>query len=407
MKILLVHNAYQQPGGEDIVFRHECNLLRRFGHNVTTYERSNYEVDSYTGFARLGLVKDVVWNSRSRRQFSQLLKDTRPDVVHVHNTFMMISPAMYAACQETEVPVVQTLHNYRLLCPAANLFRDGHPCEECMTHSLVRGIAHACFRESFVATATVACMLKVHRVLGTWQNAVSAYVALSNFSKQRFIAGGLPQEKIIIKPNFVEPDPGPRTSDGEYALFIGRLSAEKGLHTLLAAWKHTPHVPLVIVGDGPLLSELQACAGRLELHNIVFRGRLPRHETEAALKNARFLVQPSECYENFPMTVVEAFACGSPVICSRLGALQEIVNDGQTGLHFNPGDSEDLAAKIDWAWQHREATLAMGQRARREFEAKYTAEQNYRQLVDLYRRVLATRSPSESCAVTQPAAVRA
>jgi glycosyltransferase involved in cell wall biosynthesis len=392
MKILLVHNTYQQPGGEDVAFRNECNLLRRFGHNVTIYERSNYEVDNYSGIARLALVKDVVWNSRSLRQFTQLLRDTRPDVVHVHNTFMMISPAVYTACREAEVPVVQTLHNYRLLCPAANLFRDGKVCEECMSHGLLRGVAHACYRDSFLATASVASMLKVHRVLGTWQKAVSTYVALSHFSKQRFIAGGLPQEKIIIKPHFLDPDPGPASSDGRYALFIGRLSAEKGLHTLLAAWRQTPHIALVIVGDGPLRCELEAFAGRLGLRNISFRGRLPRHETESALKNARFLVQPSQCYENFPMTVVEAFACGIPVVCSRLGALQEIVSEGQTGLQFNPGDAEDLAAKVDWAWQHREATLAMGQRARHEFEDKYTAEQNYRHLLELYSRVLASRS---------------
>src|SRR5215471_7902742 len=334
-------------------------------------------------------MKDVVWNSGCRREFSQLLKDARPDVVHVHNTFMMISPAIYSACQEARVPVVQTLHNYRLLCPAANFFRDGQICEECMTHSLVRGIAHACYHESFLATATVACMLKVHRALGTWHHAVNTYIVLSNFSKQRFIAGGLPQEKIVIKPNFVDPDPGPRSSDGEYALFVGRLSEEKGLKTLLAACKHTPRVSLVIVGDGPLRQELQACAQRLDLHNVVFRGRLPRQDIEAVLKNARFLVQPSECYENFPMTVVEAFACGIPVIGSRIGALKEIVTDGQTGLQFKPGDSEDLAAKIDWAWQHGEATRAMGQRARHEFEGKYTAEKNYGHLVELYGRVLA------------------
>jgi len=407
MNILLVHNTYQQPGGEDIVFANECKLLRRFGHNVITYERSNSQIDTYTDWSRVVLMKDVVWNSGCRREFSQLLKDARPDVVHVHNTFMMISPAIYSACQEARVPVVQTLHNYRLLCPAANFFRDGQICEECMTHSLVRGIAHACYHESFLATATVACMLKVHRALGTWPHAVNTYIALSNFSKQRFIAGGLPQEKIVIKPNFVDPDPGPRSSDGEYALFVGRLSEEKGLKTLLAACKHTPRVSLVIVGDGPLRQELQACAQRLDLHNVVFRGRLPRQDIEAVLKNARFLVQPSECYENFPMTVVEAFACGIPVIGSRIGALKEIVTDGQTGLQFKPGDSEDLAAKIDWAWQHGEATRAMGLRARHEFESKYTAEKNHGHLVELYGRVLANQVPGESCPVTQPVADRA
>jgi glycosyltransferase involved in cell wall biosynthesis len=401
MKILLVHNAYQQPGGEDTVFENECRLLRRFGHDVITYERSNHEVSGYTGIRRAGLVKDIIWNSHSRRDFTQLLKQGRPDIVHAHNTFMIISPAIYAACGEAGVPVVQTLHNYRLLCPASTFFRDGQVCEECVTHSLARGIAHACYHESALATATVACMLKVHRMLGTWQSAVNIYVALSEFSRQRFIAGGLPEAKIAVKPNFVAPDPGSRRSAGRYALFVGRLSGEKGLLTLLEAWKHTAHVPLVVVGDGPLRPQLQARAEKLKIQNVVFRGRLTRSEVDATIKDATFLVQPSECYENFPMTVVEAFACGVPVLCSRIGALQEIVSDEVTGLQFTPGDAEDLAEKVEWAWQHHEATLAMGKRARREFETKYTAEQNYKYLTELYQRVLTARLHREG-----PAPVR-
>jgi glycosyltransferase involved in cell wall biosynthesis len=393
MRIVLVHNTYQQPGGEDVVFRNECDLLRRSGHAVTTYVRSNYELEDYAGLGRMALVKDVIWNSRSRREFSTVLHDNKPDIVHIHNTFMVISPSIYEACQESGVPIVQTLHNYRLLCPGANFFRNGRICEECVTHSLVRGIAHACYRESSSATATVACMLKVHRMLGT-QRIVNSYIALSTFARDRFIAGGLTAGKIALKPNFVFPDPGARSSDGQYALFVGRLSAEKGLHTLLEAWQHTTNVPLMVIGDGPLFGELQLRANRLNV-DITFRGRVPPHETKAAVKNARFLILPSECYENFPMTIVEAFACGTPVICSRLGAMEEIVKDEWTGLQFQAGNPEDLASKVNWAWYHRARMACMGKQARQEFERMYTAESNYSVLMALYDRVLRQGSPAQ------------
>ncbi|MBZ5719903.1 MAG: glycosyltransferase family 4 protein [Acidobacteriia bacterium] len=386
MKILIVHNTYQQPGGEDTVFRQERDLLRRTGHDAVTYERSNFEADDYTGLKRFVLVKDVIWNSSARQEFKQVLRREKPDVVHVHNTFMRISPSIYGACQDAGIPVVQSLHNYRLLCPAANFFRAGKVCEECMTDGLWRGVSHACYRESSTATATVAAMLTLHRALGTWQRLVHSYVALSEFSRQRFIAGGLPADKITVKPNFVDPDPGARTTDGDYAIFIGRFSEEKGLDTLLAAFEQIRQVPLIIVGDGPPLERLKAQADRQQLTNVSFRGRLPRHETWDALKGARFLVLPSECYENFPMTVAEAFACGVPVICSRLGAMQELVADHQTGIHFNPSDAQDLAAKVAWAWSHTSELAQMGRRARLEFEAKYTADKNYLLLMELYQR---------------------
>jgi glycosyltransferase involved in cell wall biosynthesis len=388
MKILIVHNTYQQPGGEDTVFRQERDLLRRTGHEVVTYERSNFEVDSFSGLKRVVLIKEVIWNSTTRQDFKQVLRREKPDVVHVHNTFMRISPSIYGACQDAEIPVVQSLHNYRLLCPAANFFREGKVCEECLTDGLTRGISHACYRDSKVATATVAAMLTLHRGLGTWRKLVHTFVALSEFSRQRFIAGGLPAEKITVKPNFVDPDPGERTSEGDYAIFVGRLSEEKGLDTLLAAFEQTSQVPLIVVGDGPPLEGLKAQVERRRINNVSFRGRLPRHETWDALKGARFLVLPSECYENFPMAMAEAFACGVPVICSRLGAMQELVADQQTGIHFNPTDAKDLAAKIAWAWSHPAELSQMGKRARLEYEAKYTAEKNYLLLMELYQRAL-------------------
>jgi glycosyltransferase involved in cell wall biosynthesis len=385
VNILLVHNTYQQPGGEDVVFKQEGRMLENKGHCVTRYERSNWEADKYTGLRQISLARRTVWASDTRREFLRLLRAQKPDIVHVHNTFPMISPSIYSACSELKVPVVQTLHNYRLLCPAATLFRDGKVCEECMTASLWRGIEHRCYRKSRAATAVAALMLAFHRMRGTWKREISCYVALTNFSKSKFVEGGLPAERIFVKPNFVDPDPGARTGDGEYALFVGRLSPEKRVSTVLQAWKRLRlPIPIMVLGGGPDQAELEAQAALDNLSNVHFHGQVPRERTLAAINNARFLVFSSEWYENFPVTIAEAFACRTPVIASRLGAMAEIVGDGYSGLHFTPGDPEDLARKVEWAWTHPDEIRTMGENARKEYESKYTAEKNYPRLMEIY-----------------------
>ena len=235
MKVLLVHNAYQQPGGEDIVFEQEAQMLKRAGHQVVLYRRSNWEVESYRGLRKISLAKGALWNSDSRGDFLRLLREEKPEVVHVHNTFMMISPSIYSGCYELRVPVVQTLHNYRLLCPAATFFRNGKVCEECLGGSLWPSVKHACYHGSHTTTAVVAAMLATHRLRHTWEREISCYVGLTEFSRNKFIEGGLPAEKIFVKPNFVSPDPRTRTGNGHFALFVGRLSPEKRLSTVLSA----------------------------------------------------------------------------------------------------------------------------------------------------------------------------
>jgi glycosyltransferase involved in cell wall biosynthesis len=389
MKILLVHNTYQQPGGEDVVFSQERQLLERAGHQVLTYCRSNWEIAGYSAVKLVALVGRMAWATDSRREIASLLHRHKPDLVHVHNTFLMVSPSIYSACEEARIPVVQTLHNYRLLCPAAIFFRLGRVCEECSEHSLWRGVLHGCYRDSRAETSAVALMLAVHRWRRTWAWQVNCFIALCEFSRQKFIEGGIPTEKITVKPNFVFADPGCRAQSGEYALFIGRLSPEKRVITLLAAWQRLlVHIPLRIAGSGPEHEFLKAEAKQAGLSDVRFLGQLSRDEVIAALKGARFLVFTSEWYENFPMTIAEAFACGVPVICSRLGAMQEIVVDGRTGLHFTPGNAGDLAAKVEWAWAHPEEMAAMGRAARAEYEAKYTAERNYQMLMKIYHGVL-------------------
>jgi glycosyltransferase involved in cell wall biosynthesis len=387
MKILIVHNSYQRPGGEDVVFEQESRLLERTGHTVIAYRRSNWEVDAYSG---LSLVRNTIWSQDTRKEFVGLLEREKPDLVHVHNTFVMVSPSIFSACREAKVPVVQTLHNYRLYCPAAIFFRDGHVCEECVEHGLWRGIAHGCYRDSRAATAAVALMLAVHRQQRTWTQNVDCYIALSEFARSKFLKAGLSAEKVFVKPNFVHPDPGVGANGrGEYMVFVGRLSPEKRVGTMLLAWSgRCAHVPLLIIGGGPELKRLQREAIDRGLHSITFAGQLSRDQTLAAMRRACALVFPSEWYENFPVTIAESFACGVPVICSRLGAMQEIVEDGRTGLHFTAGDARDLAEKVDWAWNHPERMRSMGKEARQEYETKYTAEENYPLLMEIYQRAV-------------------
>ena len=393
MKLLIVHNSYQQPGGEDVAFAQECQLLESHGHTVLTYQRSNHEIEAMTGFERLALTKNIVWGENSRRQIRGLLRAERPDLVHVHNTFMMVSPSVYQACQEMRVPVVQTLHNFRLLCPAFSLFRDGHVCEECPTNGLWRSVWHGCYRNSRAMTANVALMLQVHRVSQTWNNSVDTYVALSEFARQKFVDGGLPSGKLCVKPNFVCPDPGERDRPGDYAIFVGRLSPEKGVTTLLAAWERLRlSIPLVIVGDGPLRPSLEDRCRKGNLSTVKFTGRLTMDETRNAIRQAAFLVAPSLWYEGFPMIICEAFACGTPVLCSRLGTLQEIVTDHGTGLHFMAGNAEDLADKAEWAWNNRGPMAAMGRSARHTFETRYTADKNYDLLMQIYDQTVSSYS---------------
>lgn len=398
MKILSVYNRYLNRGGEDEVFESEAALLEQHGSEVTLVEEHVAAPSSVRRKIILSL--NATWSREWYARFQELLSSARPDIVHIHNLVPNFSPSVLYACRQANVPVIHTLHNYRLLCPASTLFRDGHLCEECIDHSLWRGVRYGCYQGSRPGTAAVAMMLGLHRLLGTWADTVDCYLVPSEFARQKFVRGGLPAEKIVVKPNFVEPDPGTGPSnenrnghDNDCALFVGRLSPQKGIRTLLAAWEQLTF-PLVVVGDGPLSCLLEEPQPRSPA--VTYRGRLSRDQTLAAMKQARFLVVPSEWYESFGLIIVEAFASGVPVLCSRLGAMEEIVEDGRTGLHFTAGDAGDLAAKVRWAWDHPDEMRGMGRNARSEYEAKYTAERNYEMLYDIYQRVLTNAKPRHS-----------
>jgi exopolysaccharide biosynthesis WecB/TagA/CpsF family protein len=396
MKILIVHNEYQNRGGEDCVVAAESRLLANAGHDIIHYGRTNHEIGHPSLIQAASLGANTIWSRDSYRAIRVLIARERPDVAHFHNTFPLISPSAYSACRDASVPVVQTLHNYRLLCPRADLLRDGKPCEDCVGKwSSWPGVVHACYRESRAATSTVAAMLAVHGTLGTWQQKVDVYIALSEFARGKFLEGGLPGNKIVVKGNFVEKgdcfEPGPQVV-GKYAIYVGRLSPEKGLRQLLKAWKASGvSFPLCIVGDGPLRAQLDLDRQNLNLSNVEFVGQLDHERAMDAVGRARFLVLPSQCYEAFPMAIAEAYACSVPVIAANHGAMAEMVENGRTGIRFNPGDSQDLAAKIKWACAEPAVLAEMGIAARAKFEREYTADSNLRALLSVYERALAAR----------------
>lgn len=375
MRILIVHNAYRHRGGEDAVVEAEIALLRAHGHAVETYFRSN---DDVSGMSSLALARQTLWSDRTPHDLAQLIRRFQPDVIHVHNTFPLVSPSLYWAAERAGVPVVQTLHNFRLMCLNALFLHEGRVCEDCMGQVPWRGVARACYRGSTAASAVLAGMLTLHRGLGTYRNKVARYIALNEFCRGKFIEGGLPAERVVVKPNFVDFDmPEPVARAG--LLFVGRLSAEKGVATLAQAMTLLPDAKLRVAGDGPEAGLLNGVAGVTRL------GSLPGEAVRQEMGRAAALVVPSIWYENFPRTIVESFASGLPVIASRIGALADIVTDGETGLLFEPGNARDLADKLAWALAHPEQMAAMGRRARAQYEAEFSAEVNYRQLMKIYR----------------------
>ena len=381
VKVLLAHNKYQQPGGEDAVFHDEVRSLRNAGHEVSEYLEHN---DSIHQLTKVQLATETIWSNRSYQRLSEAIRQHDPDIVHFHNTFPLISPSSYYAARKSGVPVVQTLHNFRLLCPNALLLRDGVPCEDCMGKTIaLSGIVHGCYRGSHTESAGVAAMLAVHRFFGTWRKMVDTYIVLSQFALDRFIAGGLPPDKLTVKPNCLVNDPGVGRGSGGYAIYVGRLSKEKGIETLLAAWKRIgPRLPIKIVGDGPERRQVETVGGKWQGIDLI--GPVSRSEVFSLLRDATLLVLPSTCYENFPVVVAEAFATGTPLVASDIGSLKSLVESGRTGLRFVAGDEESLAEKVNWLLDHPDQMSAMRALARAEFERKYSPEIGVSQLLRIY-----------------------
>jgi glycosyltransferase involved in cell wall biosynthesis len=391
MKVLYIYNFYQQSGGENLWFDSEPNLLRSHGHSVVVYKRDNRELEQYSTWQKASLLWQASWSQRSYDDVLNIIRLERPDVAHVYNTLALVTPSVYYACQQAQVPVVQTLYNYRLLCPDGSLTRNERICEECVDHSLWRAVRHACYRDSRVQSAAVAWMVYSHARRGTWGSVIDAYLVPTEFMRRK-LSNRIPAQKLFVKPNWHEPDPGMRQHNDGFALFIGRLTVEKGLRTLLKAWSVLSNPPLLrIIGDGPLRREVESMVKDRADGRIEVLGPLPHSDVVEQLKCAAFLVLPSEWYEGFPHVILEAYACGVPIIASRIGTLADVIRHEETGLLHDPGDHNDLAAKVCWLGRHAEEAAKMGLVARAEYETKYTGKRNYQLLMEIYTKVLANR----------------
>ena len=382
-KILVIHNSYLQYGGEDSVVASEIQMLKSHGHNVQLYARDNHEIDQ---MGKLSLFMDTVWSRRAVRDLSQKICEFRPDIIHVHNIFPLISPAVYWAASKMNIPIVQTIHNFRLACLQAMFLRDGEVCEDCLGKPPWHGVLHKCYRGSFSASLVSAFSLQAHRVIGTYRKKVDGYIALNSFCRNKLVEIGLPEDRIFIKPNFVSMPVANGEADGITGnpLYVGRLSKDKGVTVLAEAMRTFPEVAFDIVGGG---DEAHVFDG---LTNVNLKGSLPLDEVYALMRTAPFLIMPSIWYENMPRTLVEAYGCGTPVIASRIGALAELVEDGKSGLLFNPGSSEDLVKTIQWALGNTDKMRAMGVYAYNVYRHEYTEEQNYTMMRDIYQRVISS-----------------
>lgn len=386
MRILSVHNYYQQRGGEDEVFESEARMLEARGHAVISYVARNEDV---ARLPRHRLALGAVWSRAQAVRLRDAVVRAEPHVVHFHNTFPLISPAAHAAVKSAGAAVVQTLHNYRVVCAGATLFRDGTVCRDCVGRALPwPALAHRCYRGSFTETTVSAAVIAVHRAFGTWTGCVDRFIAPSDAVKAELVRGGLSAERIVVKPHFVRGGLAPGAGEGGFALYVGRLSPEKGVGTLLDAWGRLPEpVPLKIVGDGP-------CAGRVEeaarrCPQIELLGQRSKPEVEALMREAAVVLVPSLCPETFGLVAVEALASGTPVIASAIGALPEVLADGVSGFLVTPGDTVGLAETVASFMTQRACVSAMRLAARRAFEARYTEQSNYEQLMGIYHDAVA------------------
>lgn len=386
MKILMVHNRYQIRGGEDQSFDSESQLLEQHGHQVYRYIKENSEIAQTISKVEAGI--RVVWSQSDYAKVISIIDEFHPDLLHVQNFFPLISPSIYYAARKKNVPVIQSLRNYRLWCLNAYFFRSQKPCEICLNKSFaLPGIMYKCYRDSYLQSSAVAFMQTTHRLLKTWQNQVDRYIVLTDFYRKKAIEGGLPSHKLSIKPNFVAPDPGVEYHKANFLLYVGRLSPEKGIQTLLDAWmNHSDLPPLKFIGQGSLVRDVQHVADQRT--NVEYLGELPINQVYGWMGRAKALVFSSQWYEGLPRTIIESFAKGTPVIASRLGAMESLIEHQRTGLHFELNNIADLISQIQWMEQNTSQWLTMQQNVRQEFEAHYTAEQNYQILMQIYRQAI-------------------
>ena len=391
MKILIVHNRYQIPGGEDQVAAQEAELLRAHGHQVFTYSRDNGELKTFSLRQKLALPFWTLYNPKTYRDICRLVRENRIDVVHVHNTLMLVSPAVYYGALRGGAAVVQTIHNFRLLCPGATFYRDDQVCEDCLKKGLSCALKHKCYRGSFSQTLCCVLSMKLHRATGIYKKLT--YICLTEFNKQKLLSlKGLSPEQVFVKPNSVEPAKKimPWESRERQILYVGRLEERKGVKVLLESWRRLgPQAPtLVLCGSGPLESWCGDFVRENGLKNVKSLGFVENSRVREMLSESMAMILPTQLYEGFPISIAEAFSAGTPVLVSRLGNAGSLVEEGVTGLKFDQEDPDSIARTVRaFLEEKRDWSKA----ALEKYRGELTPEENYRRLLETYERAVASK----------------
>ena len=389
MKVLLVHGRYRSvaPSGENHVVDQEAAALSAAGHQVELFQRHSDEIGEWSLARKAALPARSLWNGEVRRDLARVLETSRPDVVHVHNTFPLLSPSVLHACRDAGVPVVATLHNYKLLCASGDFFRDGQPCHDCAGGHAASALQHGCYRGSRVATTPVVAGMALHR--SSWRELVSAFVFISESQRGLMRDLRLPEDRVFVKHNFVPPVTVPRTRPEHLVVYLGRLDAAKGVPFLMRAWdvfraRH-PESPLrlVVAGGGPLERDVRAWGSRHPSVEVV--GLLPPGEAASLLRLGLVAVVPSQWEETFGLVAVEAMAAGVAPVAPARGSFPELVTDGVDGALFAPGDPSALARVLHDADVHPEKYVSMGSRGCTTYEERFGTGANVAQLLDIYR----------------------
>lgn len=384
MKILMLHNFYSEPGGEEKGFYSDCELFRSHNVDVITYSQHNEHQQNN----KFKTVARCVWSAADYSHILKLIKHEKPDIMHVHNDFPLLSPSIYHAAFRAGIPAVHTLHNYRWVCPAGTLSRRGKPCIKCIGKSMPwPGVVHACYHRGRAATAVVAAMLTTHNLMGTFRHRVQAAIVFTDFMKNIYIQAGFSESQIHLRANFIDPDPGMGNGEGNFVLFVGRLAAEKGIDVMLNAWaQFSSGMSLKIVGQGPLYDQIRQRA--ISLPGVDLLGYVNKSYLDYLYKHAKILIVPSIWYEGSPSVICEAYAAGLPVLASNIGSLSELVRDGYNGAHFTAGDAGSLADVMGRMLANPDRLLALRQGARQTYECKFTAAASFRRLMEIYASVL-------------------
>jgi glycosyltransferase involved in cell wall biosynthesis len=387
VKILLCHNFYQQSGGEDVAVRALKALLEAKGHRVILYAEDNGEIEKYGALQKIGFFPRTIFSARTYRRLRRIAAQEKPDIAHVHNVFPLLSPALYVALKRAGIPIIQTIHNYRLMCVNGLFLRDGRICERCKTGKFFSGFRFKCYRDSYMLSGLYALAIGGHRSWGTF-NRIDRFIALSQFAATKIAESGVADtSKITVLENFL-PTPLPEYGDPDlanpYIVYMGRLSHEKGIFTLLEALRGMASLRLRVMGSGPLRETMQSYVRDHRLQNVEMLGFVDGEEKYRILRRALCCVVPSECYENFPYAVLESAAVGTPVIASRIGGLAALISDGETGLLFAHGNSVELRAKLELLAASPELVRRMGRQARQQAETRNTADAHYLTLMNIY-----------------------